>query len=473
MLDTMSKHELAFASARQLVGFFREGAATPEDAAQAAFDRIDARNGELNAFAFVDRERAFEAAERSGKRWKAGQPLSAIDGVPTTVKDVMMVKGWETTFGSRVLGSGQPSTWNSPAVDRLLEAGAVLIGQTTTPEIGWKGTTDNTRHGLTRNPWNPEKTPGGSSGGAGAAAAMGAGALHVGTDGGGSIRIPASFCGIVGHKPSHGRVPAYPASPYSTLAHVGPMARTVADVAAMLSILSRPDVRDWHAGPYAETSFEDGLGGAIADKRFAYSADLGYANVEPETAKIVQDAAGSLRDLGARVDEVPPLFEPPRDVMQVLWFAGVAARIRPLNEEQRALVDPGLLALAQRGETIDLADYMKAMAERAEFGRRLKEFFLGYDFLITPTVPRPAFDVGAPPPDRTKKGWSDDWIPFTYPFNLSQQPACSVPCGLTRDGLPVGLQIVGSMHDDQGVLQAAYAFEQTRSICRYPDQAAV
>ncbi|MEM6848377.1 MAG: amidase [Pseudomonadota bacterium] len=469
MQDTLVR-DIAFASARELAGSFREGAVTPADAALAAFDRIDAHNGEINAFSFIDRHRALEAAEQSGRRWKTGRQLSAIDGVPTTVKDVMMVKGWETTFGSRVLGSGRPSKWNSPAVDRLLEAGAVLIGQTTTPEIGWKGSTDNTRHGITRNPWNPEKTPGGSSGGAAAAAAMGAGTLHVGTDGGGSIRIPASFCGIVGHKPSYGRVPAYPPSPYSTLAHVGPMARSVEDVAMMLSILSQPDVRDWHAGHHPDTSFERALGAPIAGKRIAYSPDLGYAEVDEETEKAVRNALHALRDLGAHTVEVPPPFAPPRDLIRVLMFAGIADRIKPLSVEQRELLDPGLLAVAELGEEIDLASYMKAMAERAEFGRRLKEFFLGYDFLITPTVPIPAFDVGSPPPDRTKTGWSDAWIPFTYPFNLSQQPACSVPCGLTRDGLPVGLQIVGAMHDDKGVLQTAYALEQASPNICYPNQ---
>ncbi|MEO0681142.1 MAG: amidase [Pseudomonadota bacterium] len=471
MLDDTSKPDLAFAGVRQLAEAFRDGSATPADAAEAAFAQIDSRNGEINAFAFVDRDRAFEAAARSAERWKAGRPLSAVDGVPATVKDVMMVDGWETTFGSRVLGSGRPSDWSSPAVDRLLEAGAVLIGQTTTPEIGWKGVTDNTRHGVTRNPWNDEKTPGGSSGGAGAAAAMGAGVLHVGTDGGGSIRIPAAFSGIVGHKPSYGRVPAYPASPYSTLAHVGPMTRSVEDAAIMLSILARPDLRDWHAGPYPVTKFEDALGRSIAGRRIAYSPDLGYADVQPETAKMVHDALQTFRDLGALVQEVAPPFEPPRKALEVLWFAGMAARIRPLDAARRELLDPGLLALAQRGEKIDLADYMAATAARAEFGSRLKRYFADWDFLVTPTVPRPAFDVDAPSPDRTRGGWSDDWIPFTYPFNLSQQPACSVPCGLTGDGLPVGLQIVGAMHDDEGVLQAAHAFEQARPRLRYPDEA--
>jgi len=472
MRDDTSKPDLAFASVRSLTERFLDGSVTPSEAAQAAFDRIDARNDEINAFAHFDRDRAFEAAERSEKRWKAGRPLSAVDGVPSTVKDVMMVKGWETTFGSRVLGSGLPSEWNSPAVDRLLEAGAVLLGLTTTPEIGWKGVTDNTRHGVTRNPWNPEKTPGGSSGGAGAAAAMGAGVLHVGTDGGGSIRIPASFNGIVGHKPSYGRVPAYPASPYSTLAHVGPMARSVEDVAIMLSILSRPDLRDWHSGPFPQVVFEETLERSMEGKRFAYSPDLGYAEVEPETASLVREAADVFRGLGARVEEVPPPFAPPRETLQALWFAGMAARIRPLDSAQRALLDPGLLAAAERGEAIDLADYMTATTERAEFGRRLKAYFQGCDFLLTPTVPRPAFDVDAPPPDRTRSGWSDDWIPFTYPFNLSQQPACSVPCGLTASGLPAGLQIVGAMHDDTGVLQAAHAFERASPRLRYPDQRA-
>lgn len=469
MLDDSVPPNLAFLGVRELTQLFADGSASPVDATKAALGQIEAHDARINAFCFVDADGAINAAEASAKRWREGKALSPIDGIPTTVKDVMMVEGWQTTFGSRVLGSDAPSDWSSPAVERLLEAGAVLIGQTTTPEIGWKGITDNTRHGKTRNPWSDDKTPGGSSGGAAAAAAMGAGVLHVGTDGGGSIRIPAAFCGIFGHKPSYGRVAAYPPSPYSTLAHVGPMARRVEDGAMMLSILSRPDVRDWHALPYQRLDFEDSLKDGVQGKRFAVSPDLGFVRVHPDVADCVRRAADTFSLLGAIVEEVSAPFAMPDDVVDILWFSGIAGRVKHLNDDQRALLDPGLLELAKRGERVELSDYLDAMTIRAEFGRQVKEYFQHFDFMLTPTVPMPAFAVDEPFPDSKGRGWSDDWIPFTYPFNLTQQPACSVPCGFSGSGLPVGLQIVGAMHDDQGVLQAAYAYEQAAPTRLFPE----
>ncbi|MEM6609314.1 MAG: amidase [Pseudomonadota bacterium] len=469
MLETQERSDLAFLGVRQQTQMFTEGAATPVDTTKAALDRIDAIDPVVNAFSFVDGTGALKAAEASAKRWAAGEPLSPIDGIATTIKDVMMVKGWETTFGSRVLGLGEPSDWYSPAVARLVEAGAVLIGQTTTPEIGWKGVTDNTRHGTTRNPWDPAKTPGGSSGGAGAAAAMGAGVLHVGTDGGGSVRIPAAFCGIFGHKPSYGRVATYPLSPYSTLAHIGPMTRSVEDAAFMLRVMARPDLRDWSALPYEDIDYAAALGAGIEGRRIAYSPDLGYANVNPEVARIVEEAVVLLSSLGAEVVPVDPPFEEPMETVEVLWFAGMAGRIKHLSPAQRDLLDPGLLSMAKQGEAVDLSKFHDATLQRAELGRQMKEYFAEFDYLVTPTCPIPAFDIDTPP-DSVGRGWADDWMPFTYPFNLTQQPACSVPCGLTKAGMPVGLQIVGAMFDDLGVLQAAHAFERARPVVTYPGQ---
>ncbi|MEM9105150.1 MAG: amidase [Pseudomonadota bacterium] len=462
MSAIQKQSELAFLGVRALTRFFRDGEITPVDAANAAFEQIAARNDSLNAFSHLDHEGALQAAAASAARWRVGRPLSAIDGITTTIKDVMMVEGWPTTFGSRVLGSGEPSTWNSPAVDRLLEAGAVLVGQTTTPESGWKGVTDNTIHGVTRNPWDTNKTPGGSSGGAAAAAAAGMGVLHVGTDGGGSIRMPAAFTGTFGHKPSFGRVPAYPPSPYSTLAHVGPMTRSVEDAAIMLSVLTGADVRDWHALPPDGVRYEEELTKGVKGKRIAYSPDLGYVDVDPEIASVVRKAADQLADLGANVEEVGHIFDEPVDIVEALYFTGLAARFGDMDSSKLALVDPGLIEIIEKGKKVLLRDFLDASVARAEFGRKLKQFFVNYDLLLTPTVPIAAFDVELQTPETNGRGWSHAWIPFTYPFNLTQQPACSVPCGFTSEGLPVGLQIVGRMYDDKGVLQAAHAFE---AIC--------
>ena len=460
MHDKSPAPDLAHLGVRELTRMFADGTTTPVALVEATFHQIEAQNDAINAFSFVDKEGARVAANASTERWSVGTPLSAIDGITTTVKDVMMVKGWETTFGSHVLGSGKPSDWNSPAVARLVEAGAVLVGQTTTPEIGWKGVTDSPRHGTTRNPWDVRKTPGGSSGGAAAAAAIGAGVLHLGTDGGGSTRLPSALCGVFGHKPSHGRVPVYPPSPYSTLATAGPMARHVEDAAIMLSIISRPDVRDWHALPYENVAFEDTLGDGIDGTRIAYSPDLGHVDVDPQVASSVKAAVETLTSLSAQVEEVLSLFALPEGAMDVLWYAGIAQRLEHLDDAQCAQLDPKLLRLARKGEEISLSEYLRANLARVELGGVAKEYFRDIDHLVTPTVPMPAFDIDVPFTDKHGQRWSHDLIPFTSPFNLTKQPACSVPCGFTEEGLPIGLQIIGDSFDDQSVLKAAFSYEQ-------------
>jgi len=342
---------------------------------------------------------------------------------------------------------------------RLREHGAVLIGKTTTPEFGWKGVTDSPLTGVTRNPWNTDATPGGSSGGAAAACALGLGALHIGTDGGGSIRIPAGFTGVFGHKPCFGRVPAWPLSPFGTVSHVGPMTRTVTDAALMLTVLAEPDDRDWFALPYDHRVYRLGLEDGVRGLRIALSPDLGYVRVDPEVAGAVARAAGVLGDLGAEVEEVPPPFEHPGDTFRVHWYAGAANLLASFDEAQRERIDPGLRAIATQGAQYDMLDYLRAVNARGALGQRMNAFHRDWDLLLTPSLPIPAFAAGRECPEEFEGERWADWTPFSYPFNLTQQPACSVPCGLTGSGLPVGLQIVGPRHDDALVLRAARAFE--------------
>src|SRR3954462_10971001 len=270
------KTDPALISATELLCLYRSRSLSPVEVAQACLDRIAALDPDLNAFALIDGDAALKAARASEERWIKGEPLGLVDGVPATIKDLILTKGWPTLRGSKAISPDQPWEEDAPATARLREHGAVLLGKTTTPELGHKGVTDSPLTGITRNPWNPAMTPGGSSGGAAVAAATGMGALHVGTDGGGSIRIPASFTGIFGLKPSFGRVPAYPLSPFGTLAHVGPMTRTVSDAALMLTVISEPDGRDWHALPSDRRDYRIGLEAGIAGLRLAYSRRLGY-----------------------------------------------------------------------------------------------------------------------------------------------------------------------------------------------------
>ena len=340
----------------------------------------------------------------------------------------------------------------------------MLVGKTTTPEFGWKGVTDNPLTGITRNPWNPKMTPGGSSGGSTAAVAAGMGPLTVGTDGGGSIRIPCAFTGLFGLKPSFGRVPAWPLSPFGTVAHVGPIARTVTDAALMMNVLSLPDARDWHALPYEARDYRIGLEDGVKGLRIAYSAALGYADVDKEVAVLVRRAAFRFSELGAHVEEADPGFENAGPIFTTHWFAGAASLLRGFDSELLKLVDPGLRDVARQGARIRTLDYLDAMQKRGQMGVLMNRFHQKYDLLLTPTLPLAAFEAGKEVADVLKEKRWTDWSPFSYPFNLTQQPAASIPCGVTKKGLPVGLHIVGPRYADALVLRAARAFESIRPI---------
>ena len=452
--------ELHEMTAAELAEAFRSGDASPVEAAEACLGRIDALDASINAFCHVDHEATMAQAEESEARWRDGAPLSALDGVPVAVKDLLLTKGWATRRGSLTVDPSGPWTEDAPSVARLREAGAVLVGKTTTPEFGWKGSTDSPLTGITRNPWNKAKTPGGSSGGSSAALVARFAPLALGTDGGGSIRIPASFAGCYGIKPSFGRVPAYPLSPFGTVAHVGPMSRTVRDSALLLNVISEPDARDWHSLPATDADYTGRLGESMKGKRIAYSPRLGYVKrVLPEVESLVAAAAKRFEALGAHVEQVEPDFGDPSLTFRNLWWAGAGLLLGDLTPEKKAQLDPGLKRMADEGAKISLKDYLKANAARGTYGSRWRQFMEGYDFVLTPTVATPAFDVGQLTPlDDDGNAWMA-WTPFSFPFNLTQQPAASVNCGFTKDGLPVGLQIVGKMYDDAGVLAASSAYE--------------
>jgi aspartyl-tRNA(Asn)/glutamyl-tRNA(Gln) amidotransferase subunit A len=342
----------------------------------------------------------------------------------------------------------------------MKEQGAVFLGKTTTPEFGWKGVTDSPLTGITVNPWDTRLTPGGSSGGAAVAAAFGMGTLHVATDGGGSIRIPAGFCGLFGFKPTFGIVPVHPHSPALTLWHQGPIARTVGDAALMLTVIARPDARDWYQAPALDRDYREELDAGVKGWRIAYSPDLGYARVDPEIAALVEQGVRTLQSLGAVIEEVDLGLEDPIAIMQPLWSVALAMAIAPMSVEQRALVDPPLLELAEPGMHLTALEYRRLEREREAFARRMCLLHRSYDLLVTPQLAVTAFEAGheVPPRSDRRRWW--EWSPFTYPFNLSQQPAATVPCGFTRRGLPVAMQLVGNKFADARVLRAARAYEK-------------
>ncbi len=460
--------DVAYASAAGLGERYRARALSPVEVARLLFERLDALQPKINAFCLVDRDGAMAAAQASEVRWMRGEPRGPLDGVPATIKDLMPMRGFPTLRGSLLVERDQDWSEDAPAVARLREAGAVILGKTTTPEFGWKALGDSPLTGITRNPWDLGRTPGGSSAGAAAAAAAGIAPLHLGSDGAGSIRIPAAFTGIFGLKPSFGRVPAHPPSPMGQLSHHGPIARTASDAALMLSVLSRPDYRDPYALPAEDKDYRDGLEAGVRGWRIAYSATLGYARVDPEIAAAAAAAARQFEALGAAVDEVEAIFASPRKTLLTLWAAGAARVVGGFPVERRALLDPGLAAIAAAGEAIRAVDYLAADFARTALGREMAAFHQKYDLLLTPMMPIPALPVGQELNDPARETAWIDWSPFSYPFNLTRQPAASIPCGLTTAGLPIGLQIVGPLYADARVLCAARAFETTQPVRRPP-----
>jgi aspartyl-tRNA(Asn)/glutamyl-tRNA(Gln) amidotransferase subunit A len=447
-------------SAPELVERYRTKRLSPVEAVQAALERIDKLQPIYNAFVLVDKESALRWARESEARWYEGAPLGLVDGVPSTVKDLILTKGWPTRRGSRTVDPDQPWEEDGASVARMKEQGAVFLGKTTTPEFGWKGVTDSPLTGTTCNPWDTRMTPGGSSGGAAVASALGMGALHIATDGGGSIRIPAGFSGLFGFKPTWGIVPVHPHSPALTLWHQGPISRTVSDAALMLTVIARPDARDWYQAPPLNIDYREGLEGGVKGLRIAYSPTLGYAKVDPEVAQLVEKAVQSFAELGARVEQIDLQLEDPIAIMQPLWAVALALAIAPMTAEQRALCDPPMLELAEPGFHLSALEYRQIEKRRETFARRMVALHTEYDLLITPQLATTAFAVNheVPPNTEMKRWWQ--WSPFTYAFNLSQQPAATVPCGFAHNGLPVAMQMVGAKFADALVLRAARAYER-------------
>ncbi|GAA4559906.1 amidase [Pseudonocardia xishanensis] len=444
-------------SATELLAGYEKGEISPVDATRDALDRIEEHDAKVHAFTLVDADSALASARGSEARWKAGTPCGPLDGVPTSIKDILLTKGWPTTRGSWVAAQPEPFDVDGPPVARVREAGAVLLGKVTTPEYAWKGVTDSPRWGVTTNPWDPTKTAGGSSGGSSAAVGLGMGALSLGTDAGGSVRIPAAFTGTVAHKSTYGRVAHHPGSPFGTLAHVGPMTRTALDSALLLDVIAGFDARDpWLLDAPPRSFAEQALEG-VAGLRIAVSPTLGYVDVHPEVAAAFDAAAEVFARLGATVERADPGFADCVEPFHVLWFAGAAKCLEPYSAEQRSRMDPALVEIAELGATYSATDFLGAMAVRNEMGSLMGAFHLDYDLLLTPTLPIPAFDGGRETPSGTGR-WTS-WTPFTYPFNMTQQPAATVPCGFA-EGLPVGLQIIGPRHADGRVLAAAHAYEQ-------------
>jgi aspartyl-tRNA(Asn)/glutamyl-tRNA(Gln) amidotransferase subunit A len=451
--------DIAFLPAHELLARYRSRKLSPVEVIGETLRRLEAYEAAVNAFVLYDPKTALAMARASEMRWAKGEPKGLLDGVPVALKDTVEAIGWPRLAGSRTLAPGAAATEDSPMTARLRAHGAVFFGKTTTPEFGWKAVTDSPLSGITRNPWNLERSPGGSSGGSAAAVVLGLCPLAVGTDAGGSIRIPASFCGLFGHKPTFGRVATYPGSVFGDFSQGGPLARDVADAALMLDVIKGPDARDWHSLPddgvnYREAVRADDLKG----KRIALSVSLGYHEPAPAVRQAIERAAEAFARLGAIVEPADPFTESLGPVFETLALTAFWALLRAQKPDMVALMDPGLVAAAERGRAVTQEQYFDANVQRAALGQALRRFFERWDLLLSPTMPIPAAYAephgGMPGPDNFF-----EWLTYTYAFNLTKNPSASINCGFA-DGLPIGLMITGPLWGDLAVLQAAHAFER-------------
>jgi aspartyl-tRNA(Asn)/glutamyl-tRNA(Gln) amidotransferase subunit A len=454
-------NEFSFMTAIETLDLMRTKQVSPVEIVDSALRRAEASQSTLNAFVTLTSDLAMEAARKAEKAILAGEDQGLLTGLPLSIKDLTAVKGVRFTSGSRTLANFVAPV-DSPASERVKAHGAAIIGKTTTTEFGCKGSSNSPLSGDTRNPWDLGRTTGGSSAGAGASVAAGLTPFALGTDGGGSIRIPSSFCGLFGIKAHFGRVPVFPAAATPTLAHVGPMGRTVRDAALLLTAISGFDARD-PASVAAEVP--DYLGACERSPkglRVAWSPTLGYARPTHEVLAIAGNAARAFEGLGCSVELVEKVFDDPIELWMAEFYAGVGTRLKKTLAEQRDLIDPAVAGVLDGAldQTIDA--YYERVFGRYEFREKVRQFFEKYDLLMTPTAPVTAFELGRDVPPELEGANIVSWLAYTYPVNLCGLPAASVPCGFSQEGLPVGLHIVGSALGETDILRAAAAFEEAR-----------
>jgi len=466
--------DLATLSAAEMAAGYAAGDFTPPEVLSAVEARAHAIQPRLNAFCRFDPERARAAADASAARWRSGEPLGPLDGVPVSVKDMILTAGMPTLKGSRTVDPAGPWDEDAPSVARLRAAGAVIFGKTTTTEFGGSPFSTSPLTGDSANAWNADYGNAGSSMGAAAQLAAGAGPLALANDAAGSIRMPASFGGCFGIKPTYGLVATYPPSAAGNLGHTGPMSWTVADAAAMLSVIAGPDPRDPDALPPQPGALA-AAGDAVRGLRIAYSKSLGIREPEPEVAAATDAAAAVFAGLGAEVEEASPDLSGLFEAYDVIRLCHRAAGVGALSAEDRAKLDPVVGRVVEMASQYQVADYVRALAERQRLKRVVLAFHEQYDLLLTPTmaVLPHRLDVRQGPNDLHWYEMNGEvWAPYTFAFNMTQQPAASIVCGLTGEGsreapgLPIGLQVVGAPFRDGLVLSACAAFEAARPVKR-------
>ncbi|MEA5101325.1 amidase family protein [Pantoea sp. S18] len=456
--------------ATTLAALIRSGDVSAQEVTQAAIDRMEQREPQIQAFCTATPQLALQQAAAVDAKRARGETLGALAGVPLAVKDLICTAGVKTTSGSHAYADFVPDE-DDITVERLLAADAVLLGKTTAPEFGYSGVGHNPLFPSPRNPWDLSKTPGGSSAGSGAALAARLCPIALGSDGGGSVRIPAAHCGVFGLKASMGRVPLWPGcrderypgvSSWESLEHIGPMTRSVRDSALMMSVMAGPDMRDRHSIPCNDVDWLTALNKPLSGLRIAFSSDFGYIAVDPEVRDIVTQAARRFaRELGAELDEVDPgIADEGATFAALVAFESDLSGMRNMQAELGSRMSPHLSAMLQRDWRAE--NFTDANTTRKKLCNQMWRFMQHYDLLLSPTLAVPPFPLNMQGPEIIdgRMVRSDHWLSFCFPFNFTGQPAASVPAGFTASGLPIGMQIVGRHLDDGLVLAASAAFER-------------
>lgn len=455
-------------TAAELGERYRGRELSPVEVTEAVLARIEAWEPGINAMYIVDRDGALAQARAAEARWRQGEPLSPLDGVPITIKDNIVTRGTPTPIGTAALEGGPAAEADSPPAARVREAGCVILGKTTMPDFGMLASGVSSLHGTTRNPWRLDRNTAGSSSGAAAGLAALYGPLALGTDIGGSVRLPAAYCGVFAHKPSLGRVPIHP--PYWGRV-TGPMTRTVMDTALLMSHLTRPDVRDYMDLPPETVDYPASLGRSLKGLRLGLLLDIGAGMPPtPEVRTAIEAAARLLEAQGAVVEPVPPFADPAMlEGLTRFFQARLATEYVAMPPERQARILPFIRAWLLPAFDWSAIELFRALNQIPRIREAAVKATAPYDFLLSPTSPIPAYAAEEACPGNDPKR-PFEHICFTAPFNQSEQPACSIACGMTADGLPIGLQIVGRRFDDLGVLQLAHAFEQLRpSLPAWPE----
>jgi aspartyl-tRNA(Asn)/glutamyl-tRNA(Gln) amidotransferase subunit A len=463
----MPETDPALMSAEALLAHYARRSLSPVEVLRAVTERVARYNPWVNAFAVMNPD-ALRAAGESERRWVAGRPIGPLDGVPVTVKDLLHLAGFPTRRGSRTTDAA-PVAEDAPVVTSLRAAGAVILGKTTTTEFGWKSPGDCPLHGVTRNPWNRDRTPGGSSSGAGAAGAAGFGPLHVGTDAGGSIRIPAAWCGLIGVKPSFGRVPQWPLGAFANVACAGPMTRSVRDAALMLGVMARHDARDPFCLPdEGAHDWRDGIEDGVKGLRVGLVRRLGFdPPLDEEGAAALAVAARLLEKAGAIVEEAEPELPDTRSIFGRVWGVALAKLVAETPEDRRGLLDAGIAEVAAREAGMSAVDFLRADALRIEAAHAMARFHQRHDILLTAATPTAAIAADQPTIRPWEALWRD-WAPWTFAFNLTRQPAIAVPIGLDEEGMPRAVQVAAALYRDDLAFRAARAIEHAASLPMAP-----